>query len=402
MTSETDLDKLHSNLNKLLQDWQVDIPKQISSFDNSQNLFRILSMENMEIKHSNLLGWLLNVTESHHLKDTFFKNFMRQLIHKHKDMVEISIFSKDWTNSVVLREYKHIDILFHNDTNAFNLVIENKIDSHEHGSQLQNYEQVIKNEYSQQNDQTIYVFLTLNGEAASRDNWLTLTYTDVIKALEETLSKTTSIELKVRMILEDYISLLEELTNFNLAEKQQIATEIWNQYRQVLTFINDYRFDPQKGIQDEFKDLLAKNCVNTHLQFKKRDCDEYHIRFKTEYLNKRFDDNSFGEKNNAWNNNAKYYYEIVINLNNNKRVYGQLSFKLANCNQNIEHTKKLHLEHDGPDWLVHKFHFKNMQVEFYNNLNQFNPQQIKDQCKGVFDEFIKKIDNFESNLTESK
>lgn len=39
------------------------------------NIFQALKLQNNEVKHSNFLGWLLTPFESHHLMDSFLKNY---------------------------------------------------------------------------------------------------------------------------------------------------------------------------------------------------------------------------------------------------------------------------------------------------------------------------------------
>jgi len=398
MISETKLHELLSNLDNLLLRLQTTFSEQIAPFDNSQNLFHIVSVEHMEIKHSNLLAWLLDPIESHHLNDMFFKCFMTQLMKKYGNKIDRSILTKNWTNSIVLREYEHIDILLHNPSNLLNLVIENKIDSHEHGTQLKDYEDVIHREYSHPECKNIYVFLTLNDEIPSENKWLTMNYIDIIHAIEETLTKTSNIEPKVRIVLEDYVNLLKELTNFDLTQKQQIAMEIWRQHRQALEFLNQYRFDPNEAIKDDFIKVLTNNWQKYQLQFQKKDSDQYHIRFKTSRMNNWFNDQTFDAQKVAWNNNAKYYYELVINSDNKSHIYGQISFKLDNCEQDVDLNKmrQLGLSPDGKNWLIHKFSLPTMERDFYDNLHSFSPRQIEEECQNAFQTLIEKITTFEN------
>ena len=49
------------------------------------NIFEILQVENREIRHSNILAWLLNPEESHGLGDSFLRGCIRAVIRNIED-----------------------------------------------------------------------------------------------------------------------------------------------------------------------------------------------------------------------------------------------------------------------------------------------------------------------------
>jgi hypothetical protein len=64
------------------------------------NLFRVLRFEHGEIRHSNVLAWLLQPTESHGLKDLFLRRWLMRIFHEsesevasHIDPVELDSLS---------------------------------------------------------------------------------------------------------------------------------------------------------------------------------------------------------------------------------------------------------------------------------------------------------------------
>ena len=55
------------------------------------NLFNILRVEKAEIRHSNVLGWLLDPAESHGLGAIFLRRFLSRLLMDHQpDKVSLS------------------------------------------------------------------------------------------------------------------------------------------------------------------------------------------------------------------------------------------------------------------------------------------------------------------------
>jgi hypothetical protein len=58
--------------------------KLVTQSSTKSNIFEILKIKNMEIRHSNFLGWLLDPEESHNLKNKFLKGFVQEGINKNK------------------------------------------------------------------------------------------------------------------------------------------------------------------------------------------------------------------------------------------------------------------------------------------------------------------------------
>src|SRR5207344_497094 len=49
------------------------------------NIFRVLRAARHEIRHSNMLAWLLTPDESHGLEDRFLRRWLMQIVHEAKD-----------------------------------------------------------------------------------------------------------------------------------------------------------------------------------------------------------------------------------------------------------------------------------------------------------------------------
>ena len=54
--------------------------QQLNQQVNTFNTLKILKLENYEIRHSNILAWLLNPKESHGLSDYFLRKMIEHLI----------------------------------------------------------------------------------------------------------------------------------------------------------------------------------------------------------------------------------------------------------------------------------------------------------------------------------
>ena len=117
------------------------------------NIFRVLKLENYEIRHSNLLAWLLSPNQTHSIKGAFLKEFIEKAAYKKS----ISITYKDNDDIKVYREQDNIDILVINNTQNYLILIENKINSNQHDNQLERYAQIVEKDF--QKYQKIYIYL---------------------------------------------------------------------------------------------------------------------------------------------------------------------------------------------------------------------------------------------------
>jgi len=150
------------------------------------NLFETLCLVNTEIRHSNVLAWLLDPNQNHGIGPYFLNQFLKRFISDHKaDIDFINVFDIelfDFSDVEVRREWRNIDILIIIKEEKKNLVvaIENKIRSSEHGKQLETYRNVVENEF--QDYDKILIYLTPEGAIPSDNLWVSFNY-DIISDL---------------------------------------------------------------------------------------------------------------------------------------------------------------------------------------------------------------------------
>ena len=124
------------------------------------NIFETLKITNAEIRHSNVLGWLLNPIENHNIKGQFLRKFIEDINEIGEYDLDLEVI--DYDSFEVRREWKNIDILVISRKNKLLLVVENKIWSVESSHQLEKYRNIVEDEF--QNYNIIYVFLTPYGD----------------------------------------------------------------------------------------------------------------------------------------------------------------------------------------------------------------------------------------------
>jgi hypothetical protein len=116
----------------------VEIAKKSSVF----NPFDVLKVSHAEIRHSNVLAWLFNPQGNHGFGDWFLKSFLIQVCLENETHTTIplsKLYTMDFSDTVVYREYKHIDLYLESKQNNTVIVIENKIHANESKNQLKQY-----------------------------------------------------------------------------------------------------------------------------------------------------------------------------------------------------------------------------------------------------------------------
>jgi PD-(D/E)XK nuclease superfamily len=178
-------------------------------FSQELNIFKAVGLYRQEIRHSNFLAFLLSPQQNHGLKD----GFLRRLIQKASDkfagdppITPLKIALADFSDAIVSREWRNIDVLVESKTNQFIFAIENKIDSIEGQRQLENYEKVVCAEFP--SHARLFSYLTADGSPASRETWSAISYSDVIEALTETLQRSSNLTAPARMVVDHYVDLI--------------------------------------------------------------------------------------------------------------------------------------------------------------------------------------------------
>ena len=114
------------------------------------NLFDILKISRTEIRHSNMLGWLLNPNENHGLGDALLKSILQDVVRADSSRYDVfETLLMDLYSFSVYREWKNIDLLLISSTERCAIAIENKIGSHEHDNQLARYRKTLESDYPQ-------------------------------------------------------------------------------------------------------------------------------------------------------------------------------------------------------------------------------------------------------------
>lgn len=230
-----------TNEKEALKAFLLDISclKKLDSWTDDLNIFDILKITNMEIRHSNILAWLLDPNENHFMGDAFIKEFISKVVEKsnHKKYDPFKLLLQDYFTYQVYREANHMDIVLVSPEEKTAIIIENKVWSGESSHQLKNYMERSKVDYSECT-QILYVFLTPDGyDSSDPENWISISYEEVIEALESA-TRGLSLRTEVSLIIHNYIEIVRKnIMKERDEELVRLCNEIYNKHRTALRLI---------------------------------------------------------------------------------------------------------------------------------------------------------------------
>jgi hypothetical protein len=248
------------------------------------NLFQVLKFEHGEIRHSNVLAWMLDPAESHGLDDSFVQKWLMRVIHESSGATGAIISPVDidgWrlADVEVRREWRNIDLLVvltHVDGAEWVICIENKINSAQHSQQLSRYRAIVEQEFPSA-VRRLFIFLTKDDEPADDESFLPASYAQVHQTLKECLnSRSHAIGAEPKVLLENYLRLLEEKF-MNESDIARTALRIYQQHRRALDVIFEHRPDNLRMASDRVRELLAENAEP--LGIRMESCTKFYIRF---------------------------------------------------------------------------------------------------------------------------
>ncbi|MDA2598615.1 PD-(D/E)XK nuclease family protein [Bacillus cereus group sp. Bc061] len=228
-----------------LLDDSMEFEKLHSKF-NRFNPFKILKVDKFEIRHSNMIAWLLDPAENHHLSSMFVNKLLSKTFVKaeNEELISqynfIKLHKQSLQDLEVFREVqtennKRIDILAVSESQKVAILIENKYKSSESDGQLQNYINFVSEKY--EGYTIIPIFLSLDGSAPSHTSYLTLDYGDILNILKaqlEIYSEYTSSTIK------DFISYYIDILEGELVRDEEdieLALTVYKNHKAAVDFL---------------------------------------------------------------------------------------------------------------------------------------------------------------------
>lgn len=293
---------------KALKEFLLDIEclDPLAEWTSKFNLFDILKITRTEIRHSNMLSWLLNPSENHGLGDSIIRGFIQYVTTTFPENIDVFdtllMTCHDFT---IQREWRNIDILAVSSNEKFVLCIENKIDSGEHDNQLNRYRKIVEDTYPDYGK--MYIFLSPEGvEASETEHWCSMSYQDVLSIIENARKKIKLLP-DVELLINNYIDAIRRdiVGDERLV---QICAEIYAKHKKALDLIFENKPDRALEVSNILKSWAIEKTKNGEIEVVLDKCSKSFIRFKTKIMSEILPDSK--EENSGWNTKNHYFYEI--------------------------------------------------------------------------------------------
>lgn len=248
--------------NKLLNESEKEI-EELEAELRKPNIFNILEINEMEIRHSNFLKWLLDPNESHGLGNSFLIRVLRDLaMEKENDLDIVEISKLNFSNVEVRKEAPSydkekekrgsMDLLIDFRDDKLVICIENKIWTKDATEQLEKYQTHIDSHFKEY-DKRIFVYLTPFGDNPinyTGDKWHTYSYEKIITHLEYIQEATISSTIKT--YISDYLTTLKSKIMGVNDKATELANAIYSKNRKIFQFVID-------NISDEVNKTIWEN-----------------------------------------------------------------------------------------------------------------------------------------------
>ncbi len=282
--------------------------EQLSAWDNKFNIFDVLKITRTEIRHSNVLAWLMDPSGNHGLGNRVIRGFVQyeaQWLNSRKASFEDLLMDCD--GFTVVREWRGIDILAVNDAGSYVLCVENKVGAREHGAQLERYRSYVQEAYPGYKQH--FVFLTpAGGDASDPAHWDPMGYDYVLNIINEALDSSSPPD-DVRLLIGNYVDAVRRDV-VNDEEISQICQAIYKKHKQALDLIFEHKPDRAANASAMFRSWVESRASEHGLVLNAKKSQKMNTRFTTKSLSAVFPDAE--EKTSIWGTRNHYFYEIHL------------------------------------------------------------------------------------------
>jgi hypothetical protein len=244
------------------------------------NIFETLNLKHAEIRHSNLLAWLLNPHENHGLASYFTRQFLKFIVSANRSyfsssklsLIDFELFT--YSNIEIRREWNNIDIvmIIVEEEKKLVVAIENKIKTTEHSDQLQRYRKIIEREFG--DFIHLYIYLTPENLIPSDEEWIPFNYDIVANLLDDLLEhRKGSLSPDIFSFIFQYKTILRRYIVGN-SEVERIAIEIYKKHKEALDLIFQHKPDIYLELSEytqgrlrDYDDVIIDTAGKTVIRF---------------------------------------------------------------------------------------------------------------------------------------
>jgi hypothetical protein len=212
---------------------------------NRFNPIRVMRMEGMENRHSNILAWLFDPKENHGLGDRFVRAFLAEAMRSVEAAdapSALDMAHADLSDLEVRREWQHIDLFLLSRRNGWAFLIENKFNAKQGVGQLQRYKEKVRSYYSAKAHELkiVGIFLTLYDERPEDPDFVPIGYSTIARLLPRILDfEGEALGQEVAAFIRHYIDIVKEACGMSDEQKnmERLAQALYRRHQKVLDFI---------------------------------------------------------------------------------------------------------------------------------------------------------------------
>jgi hypothetical protein len=135
------------------------------------------------------------------------------------------------------------------------VIIENKIDSFEHGDQLKRYFRTVRQHYPTCN--IIGLFLSPEGDQPSEETYIPIDYLTISDVLVQLIElRASTIGSDIRVLINHYLQMLRRHI-VSESEIQELCRKIYRKHQRAIDLIYEYRPDQQEAVRDILERLIG-------------------------------------------------------------------------------------------------------------------------------------------------
>lgn len=384
-------DEQEETLNKFLDD--ISCLNELKKWGSDFNIFDVLNIAKAEIRHSNVLAWLLDPKGNHGLGDSVLYNLLSEVLasnpdcpHRQTRLLLLNLKSFD-----VRREEGHIDILLVSNDEKFVIAIENKTFSDEHDNQLSRYTKYINDNFA--GFDSLFIYLTPFGDESDKNkDWMPLSYDSIYqstyKALEDNDGR---VGCDIKAFINDYLEILRR-DMMEDSELKNVCEKIYQKHREALELIykncdiGDNRY--YKYIRETLAELKNEGKIIYE------DAGESFYLEMVDKVLPRMNSN-----NSVWGTDRCYSFWLEIRW---PRIIGHFELGRENLSDDQKNVQEVMIEYGHP-------RKKKNDTQKYKRIEGVvekikddgdSPDDIKDATKKIVDkliakaaEIVKRIDN---------
>lgn len=262
-------------LNKLLVECRG--LEQVEELARRFNALRVLGVQHGELRHSNVLAWLLTPDESHGFGDRFLRRWLLRVIYESdiaRDKVPhlVNVAAQPFSFVRITREWRNIDVLVElelpNDQ-RWVIAIENKVNAKQSSKQLERYRKLVDEAFAGAAFQ-ILVFLTVTGDSPedSDGRWIIAFHSQIEAVLSELLEERNSTMGEgPKSLIHDYLDVLNE-NLMKTPRAAELAQQIYALHRRALDIIFEHKPDSTADLTEAASEMFEKNAAAAGIQMR--------------------------------------------------------------------------------------------------------------------------------------